>query len=141
MHPMALHDVQAPCFRACITMMCLANSRDPPWLPSCYVYATLQVHVAASGGNATHVNASSNVIGVLKALGNYGIFLQALQVGLTMLLPASLVSFCCICGAMPHTSMPPANTTAEAVASPRLLDLGYTSHLRPLQRTCVVPSR
>jgi hypothetical protein len=53
----------------------------------------LQVHVAASGGNATHVNASSNVIGVLKALGNYGIFLQALQVGLTMLLPASLAQF------------------------------------------------
>jgi hypothetical protein len=37
--------------------------------------------VAAGGGNATHVNASSHVVDVLKALGNYGIFLQALQVG------------------------------------------------------------
>jgi hypothetical protein len=43
--------------------------------------AALQVHVAADGNDTLRVNASSNVVDVLKALGNYGVFLQALQVG------------------------------------------------------------
>jgi hypothetical protein len=37
--------------------------------------------VAADGNDTVRVNASSNVIDVLKARGNYGVFIQALQVG------------------------------------------------------------
>jgi hypothetical protein len=41
----------------------------------------LQIHVPASGNTAILVPAGSNVINVLKSLGNYQSFLLALQVG------------------------------------------------------------
>jgi hypothetical protein len=48
-------------------------------LPCCCL-TSLQIHVPASGNVAIRVPASSNVIDVLKSLGNFQTFLLALQV-------------------------------------------------------------